>query len=119
MTDKPKKPASHTEARFHDEAAARTHLEATRWPHGPVCPHCGGADRQARLEANPAKGVREGLLFCGHCRGQYTVTVGTVFEDSKVPLHKWVYAIHLMCASKKGISSKQLERVLKVTYKTA
>ena len=119
MTDKPKKPASHTEPRFTDEAAARAHLEATRWPHGPVCPHCGGADRQSRIEANLAKNVREGLLFCGHCRQQYTVTVGTVFEDSKVPLHKWVYAIHLMCASKKGISSKQLERVLGVTYKTA
>lgn len=119
MTDKPKKPASHTEPRFTNEEAARAHLEETRWPNGPVCPHCGGMERQSRIEANPAKGVRDGLLFCGHCRQQYTVTVGTVFEDSKVPLHKWVYAIHLMCASKKGISSKQLERVLGVTYKTA
>lgn len=116
MTDKSKKPASHTEPRFTDEAAARAHLEATRWPNGPVCPHCGGADRQSRLEG---ESHRPGLLFCGHCRHQYSVTVGTVFEDSKVPLHKWVYAIHLMCASKKGISSKQLERVLGVSYKTA
>jgi transposase-like protein len=110
------KPASHTEAKFHNEDAAREHLENTRWPHGPVCPHCGGADRQSRLEG---KAHRPGLLFCGHCRSQYSVTVGTVFEDSKLPLHKWVYAIHLMCASKKGISSMQLSRVLKVTYKTA
>jgi transposase-like protein len=119
MTDKPKKPASHTEARFVNEDAAREHLEATRWPLGPVCPKCGGADRQSRIEPNEAKKIRAGLLFCGHCRSQYTVTVGTVFEDSHLPLHKWVYAIHLMCASKKGISSLQLSRVLGVSYKTA
>jgi transposase-like protein len=111
--------ASHTEARFTDEATARQYLESIRWPKGPVCPHCGGADRQSRIEANPKKGVRPGLLACGHCRSQYTVTVGTVFEDSKIPLHKWVYANHLICSSKKGISSKQLERVLGVSYKTA
>ncbi len=115
----PTKPASHTEPRFTDEAAAREHLESTRWPQGPVCPHCGGADRQSRVEANEKKKIRAGLLFCGHCRAQYTVTVGTVFEDSKIALHKWVYAIHLMCASKKGISSMQLKRVLGVSYKTA
>ena len=119
MNDKPKKPASHTEPRFTDEDAAREHLEASRWPHGPVCPKCGGADRQSRIEPNEAKKIRAGLLFCGHCRQQYTVTVGTVFEDSHLPLHKWVYAIHLMCASKKGISSMQLHRVLGVSYKTA
>lgn len=108
--------ASHTEARFHDEEAARAHLEATRWPNGPVCPHCGGVERNSRLQG---ESHRPGLLFCGDCRQQFSVTVGTVFEDSKLPLHKWVYATHLMCSSKKGISSKQLERVLKVTYKTA
>jgi transposase-like protein len=117
--DLTREPARHTEDRFTNEASARAYLESIRWPQGPVCPHCGGADRQSRLEANPAKGVRPGLLFCGHCRSQYTVTVGTVFEDSKIPLHKWVYANHLICSSKKGISSKQLERVLGVTYKTA
>ncbi|HZE61585.1 MAG TPA: IS1595 family transposase [Burkholderiales bacterium] len=123
MTDKTKdltrEPARHTEDRFHNEADARAYLEAVRWPKGLVCPHCGGADRQSRIEANPAKKVRAGLLACGHCRSQYTVTVGTVFEDSKIPLHKWVYANHLICSSKKSISSKQLERVLGVTYKTA
>ena len=117
--DLTREPARHTENRFHSEAAAREYLESIRWPKGPVCPHCGGADRQYRLEANAAKKIRLGLLACGHCNGQYTVTVGTVFEDSKIPLHKWVYANHLICSSKKGISSKQLERVLGVTYKTA
>jgi len=117
---KTKAPAAHTEPRFTDEEAARAHLEATRWPKGPVCPHCGGVERNSRLEAKVAgKGARPGLLFCGDCRSQFSVTVGTVFEDSKVPLHKWVYATHLMCSSKKGISSKQLERVLGVSYKTA
>ena len=116
MTKQTKTSAAHTEAHFHNEDAARTHLEAQRWPNGPVCPHCGGADRQSRLEG---QAHRQGLLFCGHCRQQYSITVGTVFEDSKLPLHKWVYAAHLMCASKKGISSKQLERVLGVSYKTA
>ena len=100
--DLTKAPASHVGKPHTDEAAARTYLEGIRWPDGPVCPHCGGADRQSRIEANPAKNVRPGLLFCGHCRQQYTVTVGTVFADSKVPLHKWVHATHLMCASKKG-----------------
>src|ERR1051325_8719274 len=110
------KPASHTEARFTNEEAARLHLESTRWPNGPVCPHCGGVERNSRLQG---KAHRPGLWFCGDCRTQFSVTVGTVFEDSKVPLHKWVYAIHLLCASKKGFSSLQLSRVLGVTYKTA
>lgn len=116
---KPRKPASHTEARFHDEEAARDHLEKMRWPNGPECPHCGGVERNSRIEANAEKKIRPGLWFCGDCRTQFTVTVGTVFEDSKVPMHKWVYAIHLMCASKKGVSSMQLHRVLGVSYKTA
>lgn len=110
------KAATHTEARFNDDDAAREHLESIRWPHGPVCPHCGGTERNSRLNGTSH---RAGLLFCGDCREQFTVTVGTVFERSKVALHKWVYATHLMCASKKGISSKQLERMLGVTYKTA
>lgn len=106
----------HTEARFNDDDAARQHLESILWPVGPVCPHCGGTERNSRLSG---ASHRPGLLFCGDCRSQFTVTVGTVFERSKVPLHKWVYAVHLMCASKKGISSKQIERMLGVTYKTA
>lgn len=109
-------PAIHTEARFNDDSAARDHLESIRWPNGPICPHCGGTERNSRLNG---KAHRPGLLFCGDCRSQFSVTVGTVFERSKVALHKWVYATHLMCASKKGISAKQLERMLGVTYKTA
>ena len=108
--------AIHTEARFNDEDAAREHLESIRWPNGPVCPHCGGVERNSRLQGTSH---RPGLLFCGDCRMQFSVTVGTVFERSKVALHKWVYASHLMCASKKGVSAKQLERMLGVTYKTA
>lgn len=108
--------ATHTEARFNDDDAAREHLESIRWPNGPVCPHCGGTERNSRLNGTSH---RAGLIFCGDCREQFTVTVGTVFERSKVALHKWVYASHLMAASKKGISAKQLERMLGVTYKTA
>jgi len=108
--------AVHTEPRFNDEDAARAYLESIYWPNGPVCPHCGGTERNSRLNG---ASHRPGLLACGDCRSQFTVTVGTVLERSKVPLHKWVYANHLMCASKKGISSKQLERMLGVTYKTA
>ena len=102
--------------RFTDDNAARDHLEAIRWPKGPVCPHCGGTERNSRLNG---KSHRVGLLFCGDCREQFSVTVGTVFERSKVPLHKWVLATHLLCSSKKGISSHQLHRTLGVTYKTA
>jgi transposase-like protein len=116
MSKQAKHPAAHTEVRFHDEEAARTYLEGIRWPKGPVCPHCGGVERNSRLQG---KAHRPGLWRCGDCRTQFSVTVGTVWEDSHVPLHKWVYANHLICSSKKGISSKQLERVLGVSYKTA
>lgn len=102
--------------RFHNDDAARAHLESIRWPSGPVCPHCGGVERNSLLKG---KSHRAGLYFCGDCREQFTVTVGTVFERSKIPLHKWVLATHLICSSKKGISSHQLHRTLGVTYKTA
>jgi transposase-like protein len=101
---------------FQDAEKAREHLEAIRWPKGPVCPHCGGVERNSKLEG---KAHRAGLYFCGDCRSQFTVTVGTVFERSKIPLHKWVMATHLMCASKKGISAHQLHRMLGITYKSA
>jgi len=105
-----------TEPRFNDDDAAREHLENLRWPRGSICPHCGGVERQSKLNG---EAHRPGLYFCGECRSQYTVTVGTVFERSKVPLHKWVLATHLLCSSKKGMSSHQLHRTLGVTYKTA
>lgn len=79
-------------------------------------PHCGCTERNSKLEGN---GHREGLYFCDECRQQFTVTVKSVFEHSKVPLHKWVLAAHLLCASKKGMNSKQIERLLGVTYKMA
>ena len=103
-----------TSARYKTEAAARKHLERVRWPDGAICPHCGTIDRASRI-----KGGRKGLWFCNSCRKQFSVTVGTLFERSKVPLHKWLLATHLMCASKKGISAHQLHRTLGVTYKTA
>lgn len=101
---------------FQNEDAARKHLESIRWPNGPICPHCGGVDRNSPLNG---ESHRDGLYFCGDCRTQFTVTVGTVFERSKVPLHKWILATHLLCSSKKGMSSHQLHRILGVTYKTA
>ena len=99
---------------FHDDAAAFAELEATLWPHGPVCPRCGGKNRITTV-----KGGRMGLRRCGPCKRQFTVTVGTVFESSHVPLHKWMQAVYLLCGSKKGISSHQLMRTLDVQYRTA
>lgn len=99
---------------FHDADAARVELERTLWPAGPVCPRCQGKER-----ITPVKGGRAGLLRCGPCKRQFTVTVGTVFESSHVPLNLWLQAVYLMCSSKKGISSHQLMRALDVQYKTA
>jgi transposase-like protein len=102
------------------EEKARAYLERLRWPDGPVCPHCGAAGPY-RLTARPESRspVRPGVLKCKACRKQFTVKVGTIFEDSHIPLSKWVIAIHLLCASKKGMSAHQLHRMLGVTYKTA
>lgn len=101
---------------YRDPDAARAHLEAIRWPFGPICAHCGAVDRITKLQG---KSHRPGLYECGHCRDQFTVTVGTVFERSKISLDKWLFAAALMAASKKGVSSKQIERMVGVTYKTA
>jgi len=102
------------QAIFRDDTAAYEYLEGIVWANGPVCPHCGGMERVGKL-----KGGRPGLRKCYHCRKQFTVTVGTVFESSHIPLHKWLQAAFLLCSSKKGISSHQLHRILQVTYKTA
>lgn len=99
---------------YHDADKAREHLEALLWPDGVVCPHCKERDR-----ASAIKGGRKGLYFCNACREQFTVTVGTVFERSKIPLNKWVLATHLMSASKTGVSAHQLHRMLDITYKSA
>jgi len=103
---------------FQDADAARVHLEAQRWPNGPVCPHCGNAD-PVRITAMQGKAHRAGLYNCMECRDQFTVTVGTVFERSKIALNKWLLATFLLSSSKKGMSAHQLHRMLGVTYKTA
>ena len=104
---------------FHDEEAAFTKLESILWPDGPVCPHCGGLEKAYKIKANPKKKVRFGLWKCGHCRKQFTVKIGTVFESSHVPLCKWLQAVFLIVSSKKGISAHQLHRTLEITYKSA
>jgi transposase-like protein len=105
-----------TDPIFHDQDAARKHLESIRWPNGPFCPHCGSVDGITRMAG---KSHRPGLFQCNACRGAFTVTNGSVMESSHVPLHKWVLGFHLMAASKKGVSAHQLHRMLHVTYKTA
>lgn len=101
---------------FQDANKAREYLESVRWANGVICPHCGVIGKHYALEG---KSHRPGLYKCSSCRDQFTVMVGTVFERSKIKLHIWLQAVHLICSSKKGISSKQLERMLGVTYKTA
>ena len=103
---------------FQDADEAREHLESLRWPDGPYCPHCGEANKD-RITKIAGKSARPGVYQCKSCRKQFTVTVGTVFERSKIPLNKWLLATHLMAASKKGISAHQIHRMLGVTYKTA
>jgi transposase-like protein len=99
---------------YQDEDAAREWLEKVLWPDGPVCPHCGVIRDATRLE--PKEGskthARKGVLKCKSCRQQFSITVKTIFEDSHIPLHKWLAAFHLMCSSKKGISALQLQREL-------
>lgn len=101
---------------FTDENAAREAMEAVMWPHGPCCPRCGSLDRIGKVSG---KSARAGLYYCGECKRQFTVTVGTIFERSKVPLAKWWLAVHLMASSKKGMSANQLHRMLGVAYPTA
>src|SRR5579863_8383945 len=103
-------------AYFQDPDKARERLEALLWPNGPVCPHCGVLGNHYRLKG---KSTRPGVLKCRDCRKQFTVTVGTVFADSHIPLHIWFQAVYLMCASKKGMSSHQLHRMLQVNHRTA
>jgi transposase-like protein len=125
-----KEKGSILEPQYRDEDAAREHLEKLRWPDGAFCPHCGAMDRVYKLTPKrteayvDAKGKvrkpRKGLYKCGGCKKQFSVTVKTVFEDSHIPLHKWLLAAHLMCSSKKGMSAHQLYRNLDFgSYKTA
>lgn len=110
---------SFTDPIFTDEAAAREHLESIRWPDGPVCPHCGNVNQDS-IHKLEGKSHRPGLYQCNECRGHFSVTVGSVMERSKIPLHKWVFAFHLFAASKKGMSAHQLMRMLGLgSYRTA
>jgi len=116
---------------FSDEDEARAYLEKARWPEGPVCPHCGAMKKIYKLTPkappapNPARRddrkrtLRKGVWKCGACRKQFTVTVGTIFEHSHIPLDKWLLAVHLLCTSKKGSTANDLHRELGVTYKSA
>jgi transposase-like protein len=101
---------------YTDENAAREHLEALNWPDGPVCPHCGTVNEATKLAG---KSTRPGVYKCRPCQKPFSVTVGTVFERSKIKLNVWVHAVDLYTASKKGFSAHQLHRTLGVTYKTA
>src|SRR5438876_8079398 len=101
--------------RFPDSLKAAEYLEAIRWPDGPVCPHCGESERKPyRIKHKTRR-----LWKCAACRKQFTVTVGTIFEGSHIPLNKWLLAFYLLCSSKKGMSAHQLHRMLGITYKSA
>jgi transposase-like protein len=106
--------------RIGDEESARKLLESVRWPEGPICPHCGEINNARPLKARPGskKPVRKGVWKCYGCCEQFTVTVGTVFEDSHISLHRWLLAGYLLCASKKGMSAHQIHRMTGISYKT-
>jgi transposase-like protein len=109
---------------YSDNDKARELLESLRWPNGPVCPHCANDGKSKSIytltpKPDSKRPARKGLYKCGACRKQFTVTVGTVFEDSHIPIGKWLMAIFILCSSKKGISAHQLHRMLDITYKTA
>jgi transposase-like protein len=107
---------------FASDETAREYIESILWPKGPVCPHCKNSDQKRlwKIQANPAKKIRAGLHRCAECNREFTVTVGTIFEDSHIPLRKWLIAWYLVCSSKKGISSLQLQRILGLgSYRTA
>src|SRR5256714_7556421 len=101
---------------FTDEPAARAHFETMRWPNGPYCPLCGSFDH---VKAYGGKSMGPGWYHCGACRRKFTATMGTVCERSHIPLTKWLLAMHLLCASKKGMSAHQLHRMLGVGYRAA
>ena len=105
-----------TNPAFTDETKAREFLEKSRWPDGPVCPSCGQLDTVSALGG---KSMGPGWYHCSECREKFTVRVGTLYERSHIPLHKWLLATHLIVSSKKGMSSLQLSRMLGITYKSA
>jgi transposase-like protein len=103
-----------TAPQFTNEKAAIAHLEASGWPDGVNCPHC-GSTHVHRMGGE----TQAGMFLCNDCRDKFTARTGTVMERSHIPVHKWLLAIHLMSASKKGMSAHQLHRMLGVTYKSA
>lgn len=108
--------------RYSTDEAAREYFEKLRWPNGPVCPHCGNCDQERIYKVTPNKGkkVRAGLYKCAECREGFTVTIGTVMEDTHLPLHKWLMAFYMMCASKTQVSALQLQRQLEIgSYRSA
>jgi transposase-like protein len=105
-----------TDPVFADPDKAREHLEGSRWPQGPICSHCGVVGEATYVGG---KAARVGVWQCNACRGQFSVTTGTVFESSKIPLNKWLLATYLISSSKKGYSAHQLHRTLGITYKSA
>jgi transposase-like protein len=111
-----------TDKHFTDAESAREYIERILWPNGAICPHCENDDQNKiwKIKANKSKSIRAGLHRCAECDREFTVTVGTIFEDSHIPLHKWLIAFYMICSSKKGISSLQLQRNLKLgSYRTA
>src|SRR6202049_2419728 len=101
---------------FQSEEKAREFLEASRWPDGPVCPFCGQLDT---VKALGGKSMGAGWYYCSECQDKFTVRVGTLYERSHIPLHKWLLATHLVAASKKGMSALQLSRMLGITYQSS
>ena len=108
---------------YADEDKARGLLESLLWPDGPVCPHCQNHKEKPIYKLQSKVGskskARNGLYKCGACRKPFTVTIGTIFEDSHLPISKWMMAIFIICSSKKSISANQLSRMLNITYKAA
>jgi len=104
---------------FSDEDAARALLEEMRWGKNSACPHCGGLNAYRLVARKPESKTRKGLWKCSACRKQFTVTVGTVFEDSRIPISKWLLAIHLISSSRNGMSAHQIHRNLGISYKAA
>ncbi len=100
---------------FHNEDAAFAYVEAQLWPNGPVCPHCGNVDN-GRIGRLTGKSTRPGLRKCYACRKTFTVRIGSIFEDSHLPLRLWLQVIHLICASKKGIATRQIQRMLQLQH---
>ena len=101
---------------YHDEDAARRHIEAIQWPSGPHCPYCGAT---GKIKVLGGESMGPGWYHCGDCRKKFTVRVGTIFERSHIPLHKWLLGFRLVASSKKGFSAHQLHRTLNITYKSA